>query len=255
MVKLMKKKNDVLVLIPTRLNSRRLPAKALLPINNLPLIMHVYKRVQLAKKVSDVIICCDDNKILKVAKKFGAKAILTSKHHHNGTDRICEVYKKIEKNYKLVIDVQGDEPLISPTHVDKVIDFHKKNYSSDVILPNLKIRAVNNTNIVKIVSNNKNEVLYISRANIPYEFKSKIKFIKKHLSIVSFRPDALIKFGKAKRAETEKTEDIELLRALDIGLKIKTLNLKGDSFSVDVFEDYTKAQLQITRDRYFKFYK
>ncbi len=255
MVKLMKNKRDVIALIPTRLNSRRLPAKALLPINGLPLIMHVYKRVKLAKNVSEVVICCDDNKILKVAKKYGAKAILTSKHHNNGTDRICEAYKKIGKNYKLILDVQGDEPLISPSHIDKVIEFHKKNLSADIILPNLQIRAVNNTNIVKIVANKKNEVLYISRANIPYEFKSKVKFIKKHLSVVSFKPESLIKFGKAKRAETEKTEDIELLRALDIGLKIKTTNLKGDSFSIDVFEDYTKAQLQITKDRYFKFYR
>jgi 3-deoxy-manno-octulosonate cytidylyltransferase (CMP-KDO synthetase) len=249
------KKRDVIALIPTRLNSRRLPAKALLPINGLPLIMHVYKRVKLAKKIDEVIICCDDNKILKVVKKYGAKAILTSKHHNNGTDRICEAYKKIEKNYNFILDVQGDEPLISPAHIDKVIEFHKKNLSSDIILPNLQIKAVNNTNIVKIVANKNNEVLYISRANIPYEFKSKIKFIKKHLSIVSFKPESLIKFGKAKRAETEKIEDIELLRALDIGLKIKTMNLKGDSFSIDVFEDYTKAQLQITKDRYFKFYK
>ena len=75
------------------------------------------------------------------------------------------------------------------------------------------------------------------------------------MSIVSFKPEALIKFGKSDRSETEKTEDIELLRALDIGLKIKTLNLKGDSFSVDIFEDYKKAQIQISKDRYFKFYR
>ena len=97
--------------------------------------------------------------------------------------------------------------------------------------------------------------MYISRANIPYEFKSKLKYSKKHLSVVSFKPDSLIKFGKAKISENEKIEDIELLRALDIGLQIKTINLKGDSFSVDIFEDYTKAQVQITKDRYFKFYR
>ena len=249
------KKDKVLVLIPTRLNSRRLPAKALLPINNLPLIMHVYKRVKLAKKVDDVFICCDDKKISKVVSKYGAKTILTSKHHPNGTDRICEAYRKIGKKYNLVVDVQGDEPLISPLHIDKVIEFHKNSDEADIILPNLKIPSTNNTNIVKIVSNKKNDVLYISRANIPYEFKSKVKFIKKHLSIVSFKPEALIKFGKSDRSETEKTEDIELLRALDIGLKIKTLNLKGDSFSVDIFEDYKKAQIQISKDRYFKFYR
>ena len=93
----MKNKKKILVLIPTRLNSRRLPAKALLPINNLPLIMHVYKRVKLSKKVDDVIICCDDTKISKVVKKFGANVMLTSKHHQNGTDRICEGYKKKKK--------------------------------------------------------------------------------------------------------------------------------------------------------------
>ncbi len=251
----MKKKKKILVLIPTRLNSRRLPAKALLPINNLPLIMHVYKRVKLSKKVDDVIICCDDTKISKVVKKFGANVMLTSKHHQNGTDRICEGYKKIKKNYDLVLDVQGDEPLISPLHIDKVIEFHLKNLNYDIILPNLRIKATNNTNIVKIVSNKKNEVLYISRANIPYEFKFKVPYFKKHLSVVSFKPESLLKFGKSKRSDLEKSEDIELVRALDLGMKIKTINLIGDSFSVDVFEDYTKAQSQIQKDRYLKFYR
>ncbi len=250
-----KNKKKILALIPTRLNSRRLPAKALLPINKLPLIMHVYKRAKLSKLVDEVVICCDDKKIFSTAKKYGAKVLLTSKNHQNGTDRICEGFKKIGKKYDLVVDIQGDEPLISPIHIDKVINYHLKNLNADIILPNLKINSVNNTNIVKIVTNKNNEVLYISRANIPYEFKGKNKFIKKHLSIISFKPSALILFGKSERSETEKIEDIELLRALDLGLKIKTINLKGDSFSIDVFEDYSKAQSQITRDRYFKYYK
>ena len=101
----MKKNNGVIVLIPTRLNSRRLPAKALLPINKIPLVIHVYKRAKLSKNVDDVIICCDDNKILKVAKNFGAKAMLTSKHK-NGTDKLYEAYKKIGKKYDIVLDVQ-----------------------------------------------------------------------------------------------------------------------------------------------------
>ena len=125
----------------------------------------------------------------------------------------------------------------------------------DIILPNLKVKATNNTNIVKIVTNKKNEIMYISRANIPHEFKSKVNFFKKHLSIVSFKPESLLKFGKSSRSELEKSEDIELLRALDLGMKIKTINLSGDSFSIDVFEDYTKAQSQIKKDRYLKFYR
>ena len=250
-------KPKVLALIPTRLNSARLPAKALLPINNLPLVMHVYKRVLLSKKVDEAIICCDDKKILNAVKKYSAKAVITSKHHTNGTDRICEVFNKIKnkEKYSLVVNVQGDEPLVSPNHINKVIEFHQKNQNTDIVLPNLKVKSTNNTNIVKIVTNKKNEVLYISRANVPFEFKDKVKYFKKHLSVVSFKPKSLISFGKSKISELEKIEDLDLLRAIDIGLKIKTINLKGDSFSIDIFEDYKKAKIQISRDRYFKFYR
>ena len=250
----LKIKKKVIALIPTRLNSQRLPAKALLPINNLPLIIHVYRRALLSKLIDEAIICCDDKKIFKVAKKYGAKVMLTSKHHHNGTERICEAYKKISKKFNLIIDIQGDEPLISPVHIDKIINYHLNNNDADIILPNLKVKSTNNTNIVKVVTNKKNEVIYLSRANVPYEFKRKSKFSKKHLSIISFKPEALIKYGKAQVSDLEKIEDVELLRALDIGLKIKTINLMGDSFSIDVFEDYTKAQVKIKKDKYFKLY-
>ena len=250
-------KKKILALIPTRLNSRRLPAKALLPINNIPLVMHVYKRTLLSKKIDDAIICCDDKKIFDVVNKFKANVLMTSKSHRNGTDRICEAFKKLKnkKNYKLVVDVQGDEPLLSPRHIDKIIDFHLKNLDADIILPNIKLKATNNTNIVKLVTNKKNEVVYISRSNIPFEFKNPSRFHKKHLSIVSFKPNSLLKFGKAKVCDLEKIEDIELLRAIHEGMKIKTIDLKGDSFSIDIFEDYQKAQIQINRDRYFKFYR
>lgn len=251
---LFKKKKYVVILIPSRLQSKRLPAKALLKINNLPLIMHVYKRAKLSKLADDVIICCDDIKILNEVNKYGGKGVITSKHHKNGTERISEYLKKSKKEISLVVDVQGDEPLVSPDHIDKVIDFHLKNTSTDIILPNLKIKPTNNTNIVKIIANQRNEVMYISRANIPYEFKDNNKFLKKHLSIISFKPSALLKYSRANVGKLERIEDIELLRALEIGLKIKTINLKGDSFSVDVFEDYTKAKIKMNKDKYFKLY-
>ena len=85
-------------LIPTRLNSTRLPQKALLPINNIPLVVHTYKRAKLCKTLDEVFICCDDKKIKNAAEKFGAKVIMTSKNHTNGTERIYEVYKKLKKN-------------------------------------------------------------------------------------------------------------------------------------------------------------
>ena len=248
-------KKKFLALIPARLNSRRLPAKALLPLSNIPLIIHVYRRAMLSKKLNDVIICCDDKKIYDVAKKYGAKVMMTSKNHLNGTDRIYEAFTKIKKKYDLVIDIQGDEPLIDPSHIDKIINNHLKNFEADIILPHLNIKSLNNSNIVKLVANKNNEVVYISRANVPFEFKKKNKNLKKHLSIISFKPNSLLRFGKSKRSELELVEDVELLRAVYIGLKIKTINLQGDSFSIDVIEDYKKAQKQIKTDKYFKFYK
>jgi 3-deoxy-manno-octulosonate cytidylyltransferase (CMP-KDO synthetase) len=244
----------VLGLIPTRLGSTRLPSKPLLEINGIPLVIHTYKRAKLSKKFDDLIICCDDKKIQKIAKKFKAKCILTSKHHNNGTERITEALLKQKKSYDLVVDIQGDEPLISPDHIDKVIDFHRKNLSADIILPTLKIKLADNQNLIKVVTDNKKNVLYLSRAKIPLEFKKKNSFFKKHLSIISFKKDALIKYSSSKKSNLEKIEDIELLRALEIGLKIKTIDLIGDSFSVDVIEDFIKAKEKFKTDKIIKKY-
>ena len=245
----------ILGLIPSRIGSTRLPAKALLPIGGIPLVIHTYKRSILSKKLNKVIICTDSKKINLAAKKFKANTILTSPHHNNGTERIAEAYIRQSVKYDLVVDIQGDEPLISPYHIDQVIDFHKKNLDIDIILPTLKIKFPDNPNLIKVVKNKKNEVLYLSRNKIPFEAKSKSKYFFKHLSIISFKPQALIKFAKSKKSELEKIEDIELLRALELGLKIKTLELKGDSFSVDIAEDYSRAKDRMQKDKYFKIYK
>ena len=245
----------IIGLIPTRMGSTRLPAKPLLEINNIPLIIHTYKRAIMSKKLDDVIICCDDVKILEVAKKFNARAIITSKKHKNGTERILEGYIKQKKKYDLVIDIQGDEPLLNPKHIDEVINFHKKNFKTDIILPTLNIKNAENTNIVKVITDIKDNVIFLSRTKLPTEFKKKNNSYKKHLSIISFKPEALKKFSKSKKTPLESSEDIELLRAIEIGLKIKTVNLKGDSFSIDVLEDFKKAINQFKKDQIIKYYK
>lgn len=247
-------KKKILGLIPTRLGSTRLPQKALLEINKLPLIIHTYRRAKLSKLLDDVVICCDDQKILNIAKKYKAKAIMTSSNHKNGTERICEGYQKLNIDCDFILDIQGDEPLISPLHIDEVIRFHHKNDDCDIILPTLKIKSLTNQNIIKVITNLKNEVIYLSRAQLPFEFKAKNSFLKKHLSIISFKPDSLKKFSLNKKTPLEKIEDIELLRALELGMKIKTINLKGDSFSVDVMQDYLRAKKQILKDKFLKLY-
>jgi 3-deoxy-manno-octulosonate cytidylyltransferase (CMP-KDO synthetase) len=245
----------IIGLIPSRLGSKRLPGKALLPIDGYPLIVHVLKRAMLSKKLSDVFVCCDDKKIMDAVNNYGGKAILTSKKHLNGTERIFEAYTIINKKYDYIVDIQGDEPLINPVQIDQVIDYHIKNFDTDIIVPSLKIKKTENENIVKIVKDLKNNVLYFSRSMIPFAFKKNFFFLYKHLSIISFKPKALKSYSLTNQTNLEKIEGIELLRALEIGLKIKSPNLTGDSFSVDVKKDYLKAQLKLKKDRFYKIYK
>ncbi len=245
----------VLGLIPSRIGSTRLPAKALLPINKIPLVIHTYKRAKLCKKLDDLIICCDSKEIMSVAKKFKSKCILTSKNHKNGTERIAEAFNSLKKKYDLIVDIQGDEPLISPYHIDQVIEFHKKNLNADIVLPILNIKFADNPSLIKVVTNLKKEVVYLSRSKIPYEFRNKVKNFKKHLSVISFKPEALLKFSRSKQTYLEKIEGIELLRAIELGMKIKTIDLKGDSFSVDEYEDYLRAKEKMKNDVFFKKYQ
>lgn len=249
------KNTKVIGLIPTRLNSSRLPQKALMKIGDIPLVVHTYKRAMLSKNLDDVFICCDDNKISKAVKKFGAKVIMTSRHHQNGTERIFEALGKLKRNYDLIVDIQGDEPLISPYHIDQVVSYHKKNINVDIILPTLKVNEKNNTNIIKVVKNVRGYVMYLSRGNAPFEYKKTLSKINKHLSIISFLPSALKIFARHQKTPLERVEDIELLRALEIGLSIKSVELKGDSFSVDVMQDFERASKKMQNDKYFKLYK
>ena len=234
----------ILGLIPSRLNSKRLKKKPLLEINNLPIIVHTYKRAKLSKKLDKLIVCSDSREIQKRVVEHGGECVLTSKKHKNGTERIQEIAKKFKA--KLVIDIQGDEPLLDPNHIDKVINFHLKNYNFDIVLPTLKFSK----NIVKVVTNNKNKVLYLSRAVIPYKFKERPKYFNKHLSIISFKPDALRKFSNFKESRLEKIEGIELLRALENDLTIGTFSMQSNTFSVDIKEDYLKAIEAFKKDKY-----
>ena len=137
------------------------------------MVIHTYIRANLSKQLDDIIICCDDEKIEKICKQYNAKYIMTGKHHLNGTERIAEAYSKINKKYDLVVDIQGDEPLIDPKNIDKVVNFHKKNFNSDIILPTLVSKTKSSKNIVKVLINNKKEVMYLSRYNLPFNFKKK----------------------------------------------------------------------------------
>lgn len=243
-------------LIPTRFNSRRLPGKSLKIIGNLPMIIHTYRRAKLAQSLDKVYICCDTKEVFQVAKYFNANVIITSKNHKQGGDRIYEGYKKLKAKYDQIIDIQGDEPLIDPKNIDHVVNFHRKNKTYDIILPNLPTKFTRDPNLVRLIFNKNKEVLYLTRSDTPYHFVSKTNKIFKHLSVISFKPQALKNFANySHKSKLENLEDIELLRAIDLGLKIKTFSLKGDSFSIDILKNLIEARKKMKLDKYYRIYK
>jgi len=243
----------ILGLIPSRLNSKRLKEKPLLEIDGLPIIAHSLKRAKLSKRLDEVIVCTDDKKIVDVVASHGGKAVLTSRKHKNGTERIYEVAKKIKA--ELIIDIQGDQPLIDPKAIDKVIDFHKKNKHFDIVFPCMLVKKnVNSRNLVKVIFSDKGKIIYLSRAKTPFDFKDKgIKYFR-DLSIISFKPTALKKYSQMKMGKIEKIEGIELLRAIENNLNLGTFVIRGSSFAVDVNQDLMRAINIMPKDRIRKLY-
>lgn len=229
----------IIGLIPSRLNSTRLKNKPLLEIDGLPIIVHTLKRSQLSKKLDKVIVCTDSERIVEVVRKHGGEALMTSAEHKNGTERIAEVSDKFKCD--LVVDIQGDEPLVSPQDIDTVIDFHKKNKHFDAVVPCVKTNNPESRHVIKVIKTKKNKILYFSRSKIPFIYTSPPNFYLKDLSIISFKPEKLKEFSTLKQSVLEITEGIELLRALENDFNLGTLLLKGKPFSVDVNEDLMKA--------------
>ena len=243
-----------IILIPTRINSKRLPAKALLEIEKIPMIIHTYKRSCLSKLKDEVFVCTDSKKIIDVCKKYDAKFIKTKSSHKNGTERIAEAAKKLNlRNKDIIIDVQGDEPLINPADIDATISFFLKN-KFDIVVPHIDFRLKNKKNIVKLLVNDKNRILWMTRSDAPYFFQSPNKFLKKHLSVIVFNNRSLMNYSKLKTSYFEKIESIELLRALENGFKIGSNTIKSNSFSIDVKDDFNKAKTFFKKDKIKFFY-
>ena len=239
-------------LIPSRLNSTRLKQKALLKVEGLPIVIHTYMRSIQSKLLDNVYICTDSKLIFVIAKKYKANVIMTSKKHKNGTERIAEAAKKIRAD--LIVDIQGDEPLINPKDIDKVIKFHLKNLNFGCIVPHMKFYEKNKKNVVKII-HEKNKVIFFSRSDLPVPFRKKLEYLSKHLSIISFKKKDLITYSQLKMSNLEKYESIELLRCLDSNITIGTFLINGSSMSIDIKSDFNKALKLMKHDKIFKIYK
>ena len=248
----------ILGIIPARLNSKRLPNKPLCLIDGEPILVHVIKRALMSKKLDKLIVCTDDVKVLNLVRKNNLEAYLTNKNISNGTDRISVFLKKnIKKfkNLKLVVDIQCDEVFLNPNYLDKVINFHlKNNHKYDVVIPYTETRETNNKNYVKIISNQDNDILYLTRSDSPHAFRCKSKPFKRHQDFITFKPNFVTKFINLKNKNLEKYEGIELLRVLENGYRIGTFQLKNDSFSINTKKDLLKSLLLMQKDRFRKLY-
>lgn len=243
---------NIVGLIPSRLNSSRLPSKALLPVDGLPLVVHTMKRAMLVKSLTAVFVCTDSEEIAAAVTAHGGQAIMTSSHHVNGTERIAEAMRGLSADY--VVDIQGDEPLINPDHIDMVVEEHVRHPDWDILVPSLPTSKPESHHIVKIVHDVGMRVVFMSRATIPHPFRQRPAYFLKHLSIVSFRAAALARFASLPPSPMELCENVELLRAIENGMAVGTMLLEGVSFAVDVHDDYVRVQVQMTEDAVRKRY-
>jgi len=240
----------VVAVLPARWGSTRFPGKALHPIAGRPLIQHVWERCQRARRLASVIVATDDIRIAEVAFGFGAEVALTSPRHRSGTDRVAEVAKKL-RGVSHVINVQGDEPLISPRLIDQLAGALLDEPQVQMITAASRFAPgedVNNPSAVKVVLDRESNALYFSRAPIPVS-RDGISLVPhyRHQGIYGYSLPLLLKFVKWKPTGLEQTEQLEQLRALEHGVKIRVAITSRISTGVDRPEDVALVE-RLLRD-------
>ncbi|MHA2281173.1 MAG: 3-deoxy-manno-octulosonate cytidylyltransferase [Promethearchaeota archaeon] len=241
----------VAAIIPARMASTRFPGKPLANINGLPMIEHVRRRVTFSKRVDEIIVATCDKEIYDEVIKHGGNASMTSDTHERGTDRIAEVASKLSAD--IVVNVQGDEPMLQPSMIDRVIEPLLSD--STILCVNL-IAPIKNKdeykspNLVKVVKDLNDFILYYSREPIPSTKKSNEDFnIYKQLGIISFKKDFLLKYTKLPPTPLEKIESVDMLRILEHEYRIKTVEVPDYSiYGVDTVEDLKLVERLLKND-------
>jgi 3-deoxy-manno-octulosonate cytidylyltransferase (CMP-KDO synthetase) len=226
----------ILAIIPARLNSTRLAEKPLININGKSMIQRVYEQVKKCEDINDIIIATDDIKIYNHVESFKGSVIMTNNKHLSGTERCNEANKKLKKKYDIIINVQGDEPIFDPNDLKELIKYGLKN-SSAIVSGYCEIneeRMYNDLNVPKVVLDKKNYLMYASRAPIPSNKKAKFISANRQICAYSFPKETLKIFSSyKKKAYLESIEDIEYLRFLEIGIKVKCIKMSGKSLAID----------------------
>ena len=239
------------IIIPARLDSSRLPKKVLLDLKGKTVIQRVYEQCLKVKNVDGVYIATDSIEIKEVCETFTNKVVITKSTHQSGTDRIGEAVSAIACD--IVINVQGDEPFIEPSLIEALVNsFSNPDISMASAMSKINtVKDLQNTNVVKVVTDLHNNALFFSRSLIPFprdvkEISNSNEVLKKyqffrHIGIYGYRKDFFLKFVNMEQSYLEKIEKLEQLRALENGFKIKMIEANSSLIGIDTREDYEEA--------------
>jgi 3-deoxy-manno-octulosonate cytidylyltransferase (CMP-KDO synthetase) len=235
----------ILGVIPARYASSRFPGKALATVGSRPMLEHVWERVSMARYLGSVIIATDDTKIFEAARGFGARVRMTRGDHVSGTDRVAEVASAFE-DVELVVNVQGDEPLIDPDAIDAAI----LPLLEEPAIPmgTLKKRIedpleISDPNVVKVVTDRFENAVYFSRATIPFARDSVSDAPRfKHIGLYVYRRDFLLRYSELPQGPLERLERLEQLRAIENGFRIRVVETDYESFGIDTPGDLEKLR-------------
>lgn len=249
----------IVAIIPARYHSTRLPAKLLLPVKNRPLVLWTVDAALSARNISTAIVATDDERIFDAVTFAGYKAVMTSPDHKSGSDRLAEVANSLE-DVEIIVNVQGDEPLISPRTIDAAIETLLKDKEAVISTTCEKISEIEDVlsaDVVKVVTDEQNRALYFSRQPIPFprdEVKqygslenalranrTLLNVFRKHTGLYVYRKAFLLEFTKLRQSSLEKLESLEQLRALENGAKIAVVEVNETSIGVDTEEDYRRV--------------
>ncbi|KAA0888829.1 3-deoxy-manno-octulosonate cytidylyltransferase [Oryzomonas rubra] len=244
----------ITAIIPARYASTRFPGKALADIGGRPMIQHVYERACKASLVSRVIVATDDTRIADAIRLIGGEAVMTSTSHETGTDRLAEVAHSLDTD--IIVNVQGDEPLISPEMIDQAIEpfLHDPALKMGTLKTRIKcLHDFLSPNVVKVVTGADGCALYFSRSPLPF-FRDKWQDLKdesfangkllcyKHVGLYVYRRDFLLEYAAMPPTFLEISEKLEQLRAIENGIRIRVIETEFESIGVDTPDDLAKAQ-------------
>jgi len=242
---------SVVVVIPARYESTRLPGKPLADLQGKPMIQRVYERAARAEGIERVVVATDDARIRRAVETFGGDVVMTSSSHKTGTDRIAEASSELDAD--LIVNVQGDLPLLDPEVVSKAVapllvdeSFHM----STLKTPIRSVEELENPNVVKVVTDRDGAALYFTRSPVPY-WRDGVPegeiLAYRHIGLYVYRRDFLLTFSRLAATRLEQAESLEQLRALEWGFRIRVVEIETASVEVDTPVDLEKARALLAR--------